>query len=47
MLAIARVMVVLSALAGCSMATPPNATPCEVAPGSQECKIYMTMSMGQ
>jgi hypothetical protein len=46
MLAIARVMVVLSALAGCSMATPPNATPCEVAPGTLECQIYMTNRMG-
>jgi len=40
-LAIARVMVVLSALAGCGLPTPPNATPCERAPGTMECQIWM------
>jgi hypothetical protein len=46
MLAIARVMAVLGALAGCGLPMPPNATPCERAPGTQECQIWMTNRMG-
>ena len=41
MLAIARVMVVLSVLASCALPVPPNSGPCQVAPGSQECQIWM------
>ena len=41
MLAFARVMVALCALAGCGLPTPPNSGPCQVAPGSYECQIWM------
>ena len=41
MLAIARVMVVLSVLTGCGLPVPANSGPCQVAPGSQECRIWM------
>jgi hypothetical protein len=41
MLAIARVMVVLGALAGCNLPLPPNATPCEKDRASKECEIWM------
>ncbi|HEY6511307.1 MAG TPA: hypothetical protein VI032_04975 [Burkholderiaceae bacterium] len=46
MQAIARVIVVLCSLAGCGLPTPPNATPCEVAPGTRECQIWMDNRMG-
>ena len=48
MLAIVRVgaIVVLTALAGCGLPMPPNATPCERAPGTMECQIWMTNRMG-
>jgi hypothetical protein len=41
MSAIVRVIVVLSVLAGCGLPPPPNATPCERAPGTMECQIWM------
>jgi hypothetical protein len=41
MLAITRMVVVLSMLAGCGLPMPPNANPCERAPGTQECQIWM------
>ena len=41
MLAAARVLVVLTLLAGCGLPIPPNATPCDRAPGPQECHIWM------
>jgi hypothetical protein len=41
MLAAARVLVVLTLLAGCGLPMPPNATPCDRAPGTQECHIWM------
>jgi hypothetical protein len=39
--AIARVILVLCVLTGCSLPMPPNSGPCQVAPGSQECQIWM------
>jgi len=41
MLAIARVVVVLCVLTGCGLPMPANSGPCQVAPGSQECQIWM------
>jgi predicted small lipoprotein YifL len=49
MLALARAMVVLSVvsvLAGCGLPVPANATPCEKAPGTRECDIWMANHMG-
>jgi predicted small lipoprotein YifL len=46
MLAVARVIVVLATLTGCGLPTPPNATPCERAPGTRECQIWMDNRMG-
>ena len=41
MLRISRIVAVVFVLAGCGLPTPPNANPCERAPGSQECQIWM------
>jgi predicted small lipoprotein YifL len=41
MLAIAVAMVVLSVLTGCGLPVPANSGPCQVAPGSQECQIWI------
>ena len=46
MLAIARVMVLLAVLTGCTLPMPPNATPCEMDRVSQECQAYMYMRAG-
>lgn len=46
MLAIARVVVICVVLAGCGMPMPQNATPCERAPGTQECVVWASMRMG-
>jgi hypothetical protein len=46
MLAMAHVMTVLSVLAGCGLPPAPNATPCERAPGTQECQIWMYSHAG-
>ena len=46
MLAIARVVVVLSVLTGCGLPVPANSGPCQVSPGSQECQTWMYSHAG-
>jgi len=47
MLQLARIMVVVGALTGCSMAMPPNATPCELeGHASQACQTYIYSRAG-
>ena len=41
MLRIVRLIAVLCVLPACGLPTPPNANPCERAPGTQECQIWM------
>ena len=46
MLVIARALAMLSVLAGCALPVPPNSSPCQVSPGSQECQIWMYSNAG-
>ena len=38
---LATLIAVLCVLPACGLPTPPNANPCERAPGTQECQIWM------